>query len=421
MPLALEGLRVMDVSQGVSGPLCAMQLGDLGADVIKLEPPGGDWLRTVGPFQGSESALFLQLNRNKRGVAVDLKHAAGRAVLDALLAEADILVEGYRPGTMERLGFGYEAVSARNPRIVYCSISGHGSRGPLADAPATELDIQALVGATRHVGTPDGPPVRLGFDLASTAAGIAGFQGIMAALFWRERTGQGQHVETSLLAAFIAQHQWPFSAEHSPDTWEGRTLTGLTDPPDHGFQTADGGALISLRGDEEGWNRFLIAIDRPDVLLDPRFADPASLMQNASYLPAVVNETLREWRFEDLRRLVQDELGGTIVPMHDLGSLIASEQVEALGAVRTLAGHPTAGPVRTLNVPWMFDEELASLRLAPPVLGQHTTEVLGDLGYDGEAIRRLAAEGAVALAGPEIFGVVTCNLDAGANRELEEG
>jgi crotonobetainyl-CoA:carnitine CoA-transferase CaiB-like acyl-CoA transferase len=395
MPLALDGLRVIDVSQGVSGALCAMQLGDLGADVIKLEPVTGDWLRSIGPFQGDESALFLQINRNKRGIALDLKHPDGRAILEALLADADVLVEGYRPGVMDRLGFGYSAVSARNPRLIYCSISGHGSDGPLAGAPATELDIQAFVGANRHVGRAEDAPLRLGYDLASTAAGMAGMQAIMAALYWRERTGEGQHVETSLLAAFIAQHQWPFSAEHSPDSWEGRTLTGLADPPDHGFQTADGGALITLRGDEEGWNRFLIAINRPDVLLDPRFATPENLMQNATSLPEVVNDSLREWRFEDVRRLVQDELGGTIVLMNRADTLIEGEQMAALGMVRTIEGHPTAGPYRTLNVPWSFDAELASLRLPAPLLGQHTAEVLGGLGYDGAIIARLVAAGVV--------------------------
>ncbi|MBI2762001.1 MAG: CoA transferase [Chloroflexi bacterium] len=398
MPLALEGLRVIDVSQGVSGPLCAMQLGDLDADVIKLEPVGGDWLRAVGPFQGNESALFLQLNRNKRGIAVDLKQPDGRAVLERLLADADVLVEGYRPGVMERLGFDYASVSAYNPGIIYCSISGHGSHGPLADAPATELDIQAFVGANRHVGRADEPPLRLGYDLASTAAGMAGVQAIMAALFWRERSGEGQHVETSLLAAFIAQHQWPFSAEHSPDSWEGRPLTGLTDPPDHGFQAADSGALITLRGDEEGWNRFLIAINRPDVLLDPRFSTTESLMQNVNDLPAVVNDSLREWRYEDLRRLVQDELGGTIVPMNRADTLIEGEQMAALDMVRTIEGHPTAGAYRTLNVPWMFDDELASLRLPAPLLGQHTAEVLTSLGYIDAAIRQFAAAGVIKVS-----------------------
>jgi crotonobetainyl-CoA:carnitine CoA-transferase CaiB-like acyl-CoA transferase len=402
MTLALEGLRVVDVSQGVSGPFCAMQLGDLGAEVIKVEPPQGDWLRTIGPFQQNESALFLQVNRNKRGIAVDLKSDAGKAILGTLLSRADVLIEGYRPGVMDRLGFGYGAVTASNPRIIYCSISGYGSHGPLAKAPATELDIQALVGVNRHLGVAGGAPLRFGFDLASTAAGMAGVQGIMTALYWREKTGLGQHVDTSLLAALIAVNQWTFTAEHSPDTWEGRTLSGLTDPPDHGYLTADGPVLISLRGDEHGWNRFFIAIDRPDVLLDPRFSTPQAIMENLVHLAPVINNTLQQWRFEDVRKLVQDELGGTIVPMHDMASLAVSEQIAALDMIQTLEGHPTIGPLRTINVPWMFDETLAALRLPPPVLGQHTADVLRDLGYSAEDIGRLAEDRRVVTWRPPV-------------------
>ena len=276
---ALAGLRVLDLSQGVSGPICAMQLGDLGADVVKIEPPDGDWIREVGPFHTPddgepESALYLQLNRNKRGIALDLKRAEGKAVLERLLAAADVLIEGYRPGVMERLGLGYGELSARYPRLVYLSISGQGAEGPLAEAPASELDVQAVVGSNRHLGRASEPPLRYGYDLASVGAGVAGVHGVLTALLWRERSGLGQHVQTSLLQAFIAMHQWTISAELAVEDRVGRPLTGADEEPDHGFETADGHALITMRGDEGAWAKFLIAIDRPEVLLDPRYEGP---------------------------------------------------------------------------------------------------------------------------------------------------
>jgi crotonobetainyl-CoA:carnitine CoA-transferase CaiB-like acyl-CoA transferase len=247
--LALEGLRVLDLSQGVSGPICAMQLGDLGAEVIKIEPPEGDWMREVGPFQQGESSIYIQLNRNKRGIAIDLKTADGKAILEQLLKDVDVLIEGYRPGVMSRLGFDYSEVTKSHPRLIYCSISGQGSEGPLSEVPDSELDVQAVVGSNRHLGRPEDPPIRYGYDLASIGAGVSGVHGVLTALLWRERSGLGQHVQTSLLQAFIAMHQWTISAELATEDREGRALTGPTDPPDHGFETADGHALITMRGD----------------------------------------------------------------------------------------------------------------------------------------------------------------------------
>ncbi len=377
--LALAGLKVIDLSQGVPGALCNMQLGDLGAEVIKVEPPEGDWLRKIGPFVKSESSLFLQLNRNKRSLALDLKTPTGKDILRKLLDGADVVVEGYRPGVMERLGFGYEIVAALNPRLVYCSISAFGRKGSLANQAGTELAIQSFVGVNRNLGKAGKPPLRTGFDIAATETAFAAFQGILAALFWRSRSGEGQHVDVSMLGTLIAVSQWQLAAEHDPDEWAGRQLLGYTEPPDSGYQLRDGAVLFSLRGDGEAWDKFFIALDRMDLAADPRFAVGNLLVINRD-LEAAIRDDLKKWSVEEFRHLVQDELGGTITVLQTLHSVMHSEQTAAIGAVQTME-HPVCGRMPTLSPPWKFSEPLTALRRPAPLLGQHTDEILREHGY----------------------------------------
>ncbi len=391
---ALAGVTVLDLAQGVSGALCSMQLGDLGANVIKIEPPEGDWLRRIGPFIKTESSLFLQLNRNKRGVTLDLKTREGKAVLRKLLAEADVLVEGYRPGVMERLGFGYDEVAALNPRLVYCSISAFGRTGPLAQQPGSELAMQSFVGVHRQLGKLGEPPLRTGFDLAAMETGFAAFQGIMAALIWRARSGEGQRVDTSMLGTMIAVSQWQLAAEHEPDEWAGRQLLGYSEAPDSGFQLRDGAVLFSLRGDGEAWDKFFIALNRMDLAADPRFAVGNLLVINRD-LEAVIREDLKQWSVEEFRHLVQDELGGTITVLQTLQGVMHNEQTAAIGALQMM-DHPVCGQLLTLSPPWKFSEPLTVLHRAAPVLGQHTEEILREYGYAPQEI--------VALRGQKIVG-----------------
>lgn len=389
--LALAGVKVVDLSQGVSGAMCSMQLGDLGAEVIKVEPPDGDWLRKIGPFIKSESSLFIHLNRNKRSIALDLKTNTGKEVLRRLLAEADVVLEGYRPGVMERLGFGYESVAALNPRAVYCSISAFGRKGPLADQPGAELAIQSFVGVNRNLGRAGEEPVRTGFDLASMETAFAAFQGILAALFWRSHNGQGQQVDVSMLGTMIAVSQWQLAAENDPDEWAGRQVLGYTEPPDSGFQLRDGAVLFSLRGDGEAWDKFFIALDRMDLAADPRFAVGNLLVINRD-LEVAIRDDLKKWSVEEFRHLVQDELGGTITVLQTLHTVMHNEQTAAIGAVQTME-HPVCGRMLTLSPPWKFSEPLTALRRPAPLLGQHTEEILREHKYSQEDIAQFRRVG----------------------------
>ena len=372
-----------------------MQLGDLGADVTKIEPPAGDWMRQVPPFVGDQSAVFLQINRNKRGVAVDLKTSAGQEFARRLVAAADIVVEGYRPGVMKRLGLDYKTLSATNPRLIYCSISGHGTGGPLADQPATELDVQAAVGANRSISRASEPPVRHGYDQSSTSAGLAGTQGILAALLWRDRTGLGQHVEVSMLAAAVAVHQWTFTAERHEFDRTSNAYLGMAADPDYGWITTDGPVLINIREYESGWVPFLKALGLGDLLDDSRFSTEQALTAYLDELHVLIEERTGKMNWEELRHVVEDEVGATFAPMLDLEQLANHAQTAALGMMPTLDGHPTAGPMRTVSPAWIFDRELASIREPAPLLGEDTTSVLSEIGYSADEVRGLEAAGVI--------------------------
>ena len=388
MTLALTGITVIDVSQGVAGPLCSEILGDLGAAVTKVEPPGGDWLRAVGPFTECESALFIRVNRNKKGMCVNLKEEAGREIVRRLARGADVFIEGYTTGVMERLGLGYDTLRAENRGLIYCSISGYGSQGPLAAAPATELDLQAFAGKFRHLGTADESPLRVGFDIITANAAWAACQGILAALYARELTGEGQRVETSLLDAAVAIMQWSIAAETNPDTWRARPLSGYTELPDHGFECQDAHFLMDWGNQNESWQTLCQMLDAEHIATDPRFDEWFKRLNNRAELAEELKPFLAKWKFDDLQQLVQG-MGGTMVRMNTADTLFNGPQVMALGVVKEL-DHPVVGKYQTIDVPWLCSEPLAELSPVPaPALGEHTEEVLKNLGYTAEQIAQL--------------------------------
>ena len=369
---ALAGLRVLEIAQGVAGPLSGMMMRRLGADVLKIEPEEGDWLRHLSPKVGRTSSLFLQLNPGKRSIVVDLKTEHGREQLAELSHDADVVITGYRPGKLARLGIAYEDLKRINSSLIYCEITGWGAKGPMADMPATELAVQAMAGLTRHLGVKNGPPVRQGFDMASVATGVAATQAILAALYWRMHSGEGQRVDVSMLASALAINQWDIVAE-SETVERDRSSAGIqlesyNWPSDRGFRCADGSCLIDFLGHEEGWSLFFAEIERPDLLAEPRFNTVPLIRNHKRFLPELLNPTLASWTIGQLEPIVR-RYGGTILPALDLEQVINHPQVQSLGIVV----HEPGAAIPTIRLPFKCTELLQVENLPPaPRLGEHT-------------------------------------------------
>jgi crotonobetainyl-CoA:carnitine CoA-transferase CaiB-like acyl-CoA transferase len=370
----LEGLRVLEIAEGVAGPLSGMMLRRFGAEVTKIEPPGGDWLREIPPKINGSSALFLQLNPGKRSIMIDLKSFDGSKQLADLTREADIAIVGYRPGRLARLGISYEDLRQHNHQLIYCGITGWGTEGPMADQPATELAVQATAGLTRHLGFREGPPLRQGFDMASVATATAATQAILAALYWRSRSGEGQRVDVSMLASALAINQWDIVAESETVEQYGPSpgiqLESYEWPPDRGFRCADGSCLIDFLGHEEGWSLFFAELERPDLLADARFNTVQLIRNNKRFLPALLNPTLQSWSLAELEPIVR-RYGGTILPALNLEQVVNHPQVQTLGMIAS-----GAGVIPTIRLPFKSTERLQvdDLPLAPR-LGEHSREV----------------------------------------------
>jgi formyl-CoA transferase/CoA:oxalate CoA-transferase len=385
----LAGFTVVDLTRVLSGPYCTMVLGDLGARVIKVEHPGkGDDTRHWGPpFVGAESAYFLSINRNKESVTVDFKPAAGRSLIERLIAGADVLVENFRPGTLERAGLGWEAVHARFPRLVYASISGYGQTGPRRDEAGYDAVMQAEGGLMSVTGDADRPGYRMGVAITDMVAGLYCAQGITAALLARERSGKGQRVDIGMLdtTAALLTYQaanW-FTTGNTPARKGNRHATIA---PYETFTTTDGEVVIAV-GNDEIWRRFCPIVGLPEMAGDPRFATNRDRMANYDEMRAPIDRAFRaatsaEW----IARL---NAGG--VPngaVRDIGQMLDDPQLAARGMIQTLM-HPTIGATRVVGAPIKLSDTPASVRAAPPVLGQHTDAVLQEVGYTPEEIAEL--------------------------------
>jgi crotonobetainyl-CoA:carnitine CoA-transferase CaiB-like acyl-CoA transferase len=395
MVMALEGVRVLDLSRALAGPFCTQLLGDSGADVVKVEQPGlGDTSRAWGPpFEGGESSYFLSVNRNKRSLTLDLRHEDGRAALRRLVARSDVLVENFVPGVMERLGFGYEQCRALRPSLIYCGISGFGRVGPDRERPAFDQVLQGLGGIMSITGEPGAPPARIGIAIADLVAGMIAAYAITAALFHRERSGEGQRVDTSLLegqAALMTYQAGRYFATGEAPGPAGRQHPTIVP---YGVYAASDGYVCLCVGTDAQWRRCAVALGLAALADDARFATNAARVAQRDALNAALEPALAARTAADLERT----LVGAGVPcgtVRDLHALFGDEQVAALGLVQHLA-HPTADALRTVAPPFHMSATPPALRLPPPLLGQHSHEVLREAGYTDEEIGELKAAGAI--------------------------
>lgn len=397
--LPLHGFRVLDLTNVLAGPFACHQLAHLGAEVIKVESrQGGDLARQLGADPGLNQrgmgASFLAQNAGKRSIAVDLKRPGGKAVLRRLVERADVLVENFRPGVMQRLGLGYDELLAHNPRLVYCAISGFGQDGPLRDLPAYDQIIQGMSGVMSITGSADSAPLRVGYPVADTIGGLTAAMAVAAALADRQREG-GRFIDVSMLEAVIATMGWAVSnllvAGREAEPMGNENMTAS---PSGTFATAEG--LLNIAANkQEQFEALARVIGRPDLLADPRFAQRQARLEHRAALKAEIEAALARRTAEAWWPLLT-EAGVPAGPVYTVAQALTHPQIAQRGLLATFAGAPGAGrDVRVLRTGIKLDGAAPSVDAPPPTLGQHTEAILAELGYDEAQVRALRQEGAV--------------------------
>ena len=392
--LPLAGVRVLDYTQIMAGPFCGMLLADMGADVIKVEKPNGDDSRRMGPpFINGESAAFMAINRNKRGIVLDLKVEAARDALRRMVAQSDVVVQNFRRGTLERFGLGYDDVRELNPALIYCHITGFGATGPYRDRGGFDLVTQGMSGMMAATGHPDAPPVKVGVPITDLNAGFYGAYGILSAYIHRLKTGRGQFVDTSLLEGGIAYSVWESAmffatGENTGHMGSAHRLSA----PYQAFRTSDGYLNIGA-ANQANWERLCRAIDREELLDDPRFATNPDRMVNLQALAETLDETFSlntTTHWLDILERAAVPSG----PIYSFSQVYDDPHVQARD-MDVETDHPTAGRVRNIGIPVKLSETPGAIRRSAPTLGQHTEEILSEFGLAESEIGDLREGGAL--------------------------
>ena len=390
----LAGMRVIELAHIMAGPVCGLMLADMGADVVKVEKPeGDDSRRFLPPDINGESAAFMMMNRNKRGIVLDLKSADGKEALRRLLLEADVVIENYRKGTMERLGLGFDIIRKENPGLIFCEISGFGRTGPYADRGGFDLIAQGMSGLMSITGEgPGRPPVKVGAPVTDITAGILGALGVAAAYARRLQTGEGQRVDTSLFEAGIVQTYWQSAIAMATGVSPGPM--GSAHPlnaPYQAFETSDGWINVGA-ANQRNWERLATLLAAPELLADPRFQSNRHRMQNLAALekhlaPIFRRRSTEEW----LATLAAADVPAG--PVLSIDAMHRDPQALARNMVLEVR-HPVAGATKAIGFPIKFSATPGEIGRPAPVLGEHTREVLSEADYAAEEIDTLFSSGA---------------------------